>query len=217
VSRIRVEGNDRLAEGEILEALGLHSYSNILSLDLDALKQQLLRSPWIKDVQLTRVLPATLTLRVVERVPVGVSVLDGLYLIDGEGVFLDEMSLRYADLALPLARGLTDETGRLVPGRAELAGRVLAALAVDERLESTVSEVDVSEGAGSIRLHLRYPPLTVLVRGEDLVERLTKVLPLTEAILRRFPSVKALDLRFRGRVYLQIDAAVPDPGEIWGG
>ncbi len=216
VSRIRVVGNEQLAEGEILRALGLRSDSNILSLDLDRLKQQLLRSPWIKDVQLTRVLPATLTLRVVERVPVGIAVLDGLYLIDEEGTFLDEMSPRYAELALPLVRGMSDENGRLVEVRAFLAGRVLEALAKEPRLAPAISEIDVSKEAGSIRVTLRHPPVTLLVIEEDLVDRLLEIVPLTEDITRYFPSVKAVDLRFQGRVYLQLDGVDGAGGDIGG-
>jgi hypothetical protein len=203
VSRIRVEGNERLVEGEILEVLGLHPNSNILNLDLEALKRQLLRAPWVKDVQLTRVLPATLTLRIVERQPIGVAVLDRLYLIDEEGTFLDEVGPRYADLTPPLVRGLADQEGRLVADRPGLAGRVLLALTRDERLESVISEIDVSDGADSVRVQLRYPPLTVLLSEEDLVPRLREILPLTEDIVERFPMLEAVDLRFKGRVYLR--------------
>jgi hypothetical protein len=215
VSHIRVVGNHRLAEGEILRALGLRPDSNILSLDLDALKQQLMRSPWIKDVQLTRMLPAMLTLRVSERVPVGIAVLDGLYLIDEEGTLLDEMSARYADLALPLVRGMTNRKGMLVESRALLAGRVVKALAGEPRLASAVSEVDVSEEVGSIGISLRHPPIKVLVREEDLIERLMEIVPLTEDITHHFPSVRAVDVRFQGRVYLQVDA--PERGSPIGG
>jgi cell division septal protein FtsQ len=214
VSRIRVEGNVRLAEGEILEALGLHPGSNILNLDLEVLKRQLLRSPWVKDVQLTRVLPATLTLRIVERAPIGVAVLDRLYLMDGEGIFLDEMGPRYADLAPPLVRGLMDETGRVVVERAELAGRVLQALAEAESVGSAVSEIDVAGGRGSIRVHLRHPALTLLLEEDDLVDRLREILPLSEAILDRFPTLLAVDLRYENRVYLQLPRGEFGKGEV---
>jgi hypothetical protein len=179
-----------------------------LNLDLEALKRQLKRSPWVRDVQLTRVLPATLTLRIVERQPVGVAVLDRLYLIDGEGIFLDEMGPRYADLAPPLVRGLTDEEGRLVADRPELAGRVLWELASDERLESVISEIDVSGGRGSVRVQMRYPPLTVLLAEEDLAPRLREILPLTEEILDHFPMLETVDLRFKGRVYLRLSESL---------
>lgn len=217
VSRIRVEGNHHLSEGEILEALGLQQGSNILNLDLEALKQQLLGSPWIQDVQLTRVLPATLTLTVVERQPIGVAVLDRLYLIDEEGSFLDEMGPRYAGLAPPLVHGLADAKGRLVANRPELAGRVLWVLARDERLEAAVSEIDVTEGAGSIKVHLRHPPLTLLVGEEDLAARLVEILPLAEGIFERFPALRAVDLRFEGRIYLQLRAELSAEGEASDG
>lgn len=204
VNRILVEGNERLAQGEILEALGLHPGSNILSLDLETLKQQMLRSAWVKDVELRRMLPATLTLKVVERDPVGVAVVDRLYLIDEQGNFLDEMGPGYADLNLPLVSGLIDDRGKPVSGRTGLAGRVLSALATDPRLESAVSEIDVSSGSGSIRILLRQPRLTILAGETSLVSRLVEVLPLTEEIQRLFPTVEVVDLRFQGRVYLQL-------------
>jgi cell division protein FtsQ len=204
VNRILVEGNERLAQGEILEALGLHPGSNILSLDLETLKQQMLRSAWVKDVELRRMLPATLTLKVEERNPVGVAVVDRLYLIDEEGNFLDEMGPGYADLNLPLVSGLIDDRGKPVSGRTGLAGRVLSALASDPRLESAVSEIDVSSGSGSIRILLRQPKLTILAGETSLASRLVEVLPLTEEIQRLFPTVEVVDLRFQGRVYLQL-------------
>jgi len=212
VNRILVEGNERLPEGEILETLGLHPGSNILSLELETLKQQMLLSTWVKDVELARVLPATLTLKVVERVPLGIAVMDELYLIDGEGVLLDDMGPRYGELTLPLVRGLVDERGQPVSGRRELAGRVLSALATDNALESAVSEVDLSSGAGSIRVLLRRPPLTFLVGEPDFMSRLAELVPLSEEIRNRFPTVDAVDLRFQGRVYLQLG-----PSEVLAG
>ena len=206
VSRIIVEGNERLAEGEILETLGLHPGSNILSLDLETLKKQMLLSTWVKDVELARVLPATLTLNVVERTPLGIAEMGQLYLIDGDGVLLDEMGPGYRELTLPLVRGFLDEQGEFIPGRRPLAGRILSALASEPRLEEAVSEIDVSSGAESIRILLRRPPLTFVVEELDFLSRLAELVPLSEEILSVYPSVEAVDLRFRGHVYLQLGA-----------
>jgi cell division septal protein FtsQ len=210
VSRIVVEGNQRLSGGEILETLGLYQSANILALDLPELKQKLLRSPWIKDAELARVLPGTLTLRIVERAPVGIAVLDRLYLMDEEGVLLDELTPRYRDLPLPLVRGLSRE-GTLSPERAALSGRVLAAVRADPRLESALSELAVSEaeeGPPLVRLSLRHPPLALLAREKDLVPRLREVLPLATELAARFPELAEVDLTFRDRIYLRLPAAV---------
>jgi hypothetical protein len=198
-----------LAEGEILDTLGLHPGSNILSLELETLKQQMLLSTWVKDVELARVLPATLTLKVVERVPLGIAVMKQLYLIDGDGVVLDEMGPRYRELTLPLVRGLVDERGQVVPSRGLVAGRVLSALASDRHLEEAVSEIDLSSGEDSIRILLRRPPLTFVVEEVDFTTRLAELVPLSEEIRNLFPSVEAVDLRFRGRVYLQLGPPEP--------
>lgn len=206
VSRVVVEGNRRLSEGEILDTLGLYQSPNILALDLPALKEKLLRSAWIKDAELTRVLPATLTLRIVERTPVGIGVLDRLYLMDEEGVLLDELTPRYRDLPLPLVRGLARE-GSLSPERAALAGRVLAEVRRDPRLEGALSELDVAEGAAGLRLFLRNPPLGVLAREADLTARLSELLPLASELAARFPAMDEVDLRFRDRVYLRLAPA----------
>jgi hypothetical protein len=159
----------------------------------------------------------------VERTPIGVAALDRLYLIDEEGTFLDEIGPRYRDLALPVVRGIADEKGRVLPGRRELAGKVLAMLAEDGRLESTVSEIDVSEGADSLRITLRRPALTILAAEGNLVRRLTEIIPLAEEILQRYPSLEAVDVRFRGRAYLQLPLQTPEasggadrPGESEG-
>jgi hypothetical protein len=108
-----------------------------------------------------------------------------------------------------LVRGLVDERGQVVPGRRQLAGRVLSALASDRRLEETVSEIDLSSGAESIRILLRRPPLAFIVEEVDFMTRLAELVPLSEEIRDLFPSVDAVDLRFRGRVYLQLGASEP--------
>ena len=62
VDRLLVEGNDQLSYGEILELLELTKSSNILTLDLEQVRTKLLRSAWVREVEIERILPATLTL-----------------------------------------------------------------------------------------------------------------------------------------------------------
>lgn len=202
ISRVWVEGNERLSDGEILELLDLDTGTNILTADLLVLREKLLRSAWVRDVELSRVFPATLTLRIVERTPVTVAVLDELYLLAADGTILDQLSPRYDVASLVLARGVAGPEG-LVPERAELAGRVAARLAADERLALEVSEVDVSEGEDSVRLHLRTFPVTVLGSEDTLVERLSEILPFLGGVLSSYPDLDVVDLRFDGRVFLR--------------
>lgn len=202
LNRIWVEGNARLSEGEILELLELGESPNVLTLELNEVRQMLMRSAWVKDVEITRMLPATLTLSITERVPVGIAVLDSLYLLADDGSLLDQLGPHHAAGEWILIQGLMDESG-IVPERARLAGRLARELSQHPQLLNLVSELDVSEGADSIRLHLRRPRLTVLVRADSSVTRLLQMAPLAEGLVARFKNSGTLDLRFRDRAFLR--------------
>jgi cell division septal protein FtsQ len=214
IDRIFVEGNERLSEGEILELIEVHGTTNILTLDLDETKRKLLRSAWVKDVELKRMLPATLTLQIVERTPVAVAALSELYLLAEDGTILDQLPPFYDMENLVLVRGLRDEDGGVSADRAALAGRMAEALIADERLALLVSELDVTEGADSTTLRLRESPLALLVSERTMVSRLSEVVPLLAGIAERLPRVQVLDLRFQNGVYVRLNQ--PDPGETQG-
>jgi cell division septal protein FtsQ len=212
VDRILVEGNERLSDGEIRELIEVDETTNILTLDLDQVKRKLLRSAWVRDVELKRVFPRTLTLRISERTPVAVGVLDRLYLLAEDGTILDELPPYYDTTKHVLARGLRGATGAISADRTALAARLAQRLAADERLALTVSELDVAGGAGSISLRLREPSLVLLVSEDTAMERLAEVVPLLSGITERYPSLEAVDLRFQNRIYLRLKE--PAPGEV---
>jgi hypothetical protein len=204
IDRILVEGNERLSEGEILELIDVSETTNILTLDLDETRARLLRSAWVKDVELKRMLPATLTLRIVERTPVAVAALSELYLLAEDGTVLDQLPPFYDMGKLVLVRGLRNAGGAVAGDRAAVAGRMAEALLADERLSLLVSEIDVTEGADSVTLHLRQSPLTLLVSEKTMVARLSEIVPLLAGIAERLPGVEVLDLRFQNRVYARL-------------
>ena len=202
VDRLLVEGNDQLSDGEILELLELTKSSNILTLDLEQVRTKLLRSAWVREVEIERILPATLTLQIQERQPVAIAVLDQMYLLAADGTVLDELSPQYNLEKLVLVRGLKDGATAL-SDRLVLAGRVSAELFKHQQLVEYVSELDVQGGSESLLLNLRSPPMTILVSGKTMVERLMEIIPLLEGIKQNFTLLDVVDLRFDGRVYLR--------------
>jgi cell division protein FtsQ len=214
IDRILVEGNERLSEGEILELIEVKDTTNILTLDLDETKAKLLRSAWVKDVEVKRLLPATLTLEIVERTPVAVAVLSELYLLAEDGTILDQLPPFYDMRKLILVRGLADDEGAVVSERAALAGRMAEALIADERLSLWISELDVEGGPDSVTLRLRDSSLAILVSEETMVPRLREMAPLLAGIEERLPRMEVLDLRFQNRVYVRLTET--PPGETPG-
>jgi cell division septal protein FtsQ len=207
VSRVVVRGNVRLSSGEV-EALteGLRG-SSILLADLDAYRNKLLESPWVADVAMHRVLPATVEVFISERRPVGLCRLrDDLFLVDRHGTVIDQYGPQYAEFDLPIIDGLVrapDASKPTIdPARAELAARVIDALAGRRALASRISQIDVRNIHDAVVL-LDDDPALLHVGEDRFLERLLAYLDLAPALRERVPEIDYVDLRFEERIYVR--------------
>ena len=93
VEKVEVRGVERMDEMPVYNiALGQVDRS-MLSLDLPKVRQEMLKLGWVKDARISRRLPDTLVVDIVERDPVAVWQHDGqLHLIDVAGVVLQSVS-----------------------------------------------------------------------------------------------------------------------------
>jgi cell division protein FtsQ len=206
VERIAVRGNERLSKDDVLAALNGLVGESLVWTDLEAWRQKLLRSPWIRDAAMRRALPSTVEVVVAERTPVAVGRIRGeLYLIDESGVLIDRYAPQYADFDLPIVDGLSARSGDAStadPARAELAARVIAALGAKPQIASRLSQVDVSD------LHnatvILNGDTAVIQLGEDqFLARLQSYLDLAGALRERVADIDYVDLRFDDRIYVR--------------
>jgi cell division protein FtsQ len=207
VQDIRVRGNQHLARGEVLALLEGLRGEHILATDLEVWRQRLLASPWIESAALRRLLPSTVEVVIRERHPLALARLGGnLYLIDDEGLVIDEYGPNYAQLDLPIVDGLTSgppTNGPTIdPTRAYLAARVVAALRPRPDLLQRVSQLDVSNPHDAVVL-FDQDPAFVHVGEDDFLERLQAYLDLSDALRARVPEIEYADLRFADRVYVR--------------
>lgn len=211
VARIVVSGQQRLAPGEVLALLDGLRGQHILGVDLAAWQARLLASPWVEDATLRRVLPSTIEVRVRERQPTAVGRIgNGLYLIDRQGVVMDEYGPAYADLDLPIVDGVAGRVdGRTVvdPARAALAARVIAALAARPDPRPRVSQIDVSHPHDAVVM-LEGDTALLRLGEEDFAERLQQYVDLGATLRERVTAIDYVDLRFPERVYVR-PARVP--------
>ena len=69
-------------------------------------------SPWVEQAVLRRVLPSTVEVVIRERTPMAIGRIRGdLYLVDEEGLVIDEFGPNYAQFDLPIVDGLADAAG----------------------------------------------------------------------------------------------------------
>lgn len=119
VAKVEVHGVERMDEMPVYNiALGQVDRS-MLSLDLDRVRAEMLKLGWVKDARISRRLPDTLVVDIVEREPVAVWQHNGrLALIDVQGVVLQGVSVdAIPDLPLvvgPQANRQTAGLGKLM-------------------------------------------------------------------------------------------------------
>jgi cell division septal protein FtsQ len=206
VRRIAVRGNVRISAGEVQALVEGLRGTNILMADLPAYRRRLLDSPWVADVALRRVLPSTVEVFVSERRPIGLCRLGNqLYLVDRQGMVIDEFGPKYAEFDVPiidgLVRGAAGEPA-LDPRRAELAARVIDAVAGRTELARRLSQIDVADLHDVVVL-LEGDSALVHLGDERFLERLRSYVELASALRERVPDIDYVDLRFDSRVYVR--------------
>jgi cell division protein FtsQ len=207
IRRLVVHGNVHLSAGDVDSILdGIHR-ENLLQADLPAYRQRLLDSPWVADVRLSRVLPATLDVTVVERVPMAVARQgDRLFLVDDSGAIIDDYGPEYAQFDLPVVDGLLVASKGATPtvpaDRARLADDLLMSLSARPDLRKRVSQIDVSNARDAIVL-FDDDPAWLHLGDARFVERLQNYIDLRPRLIERFRDIDYVDLRFDERVYLR--------------
>ena len=201
VDRIVVKGNDRLSKGEVLAVLtGLRGESLVWT-DLDAWRRRLLASPWVRDAALRRSLPSTVEVVISERQAIGIGRVNGdMYLVDEQGIVIDQFGPQYADLDLPIIDGLGGDSGD--GARADLAARVIASLSGRPDLWSRLSQIDVTDEHNAAVI-LSGDPAVIHLGEERFLPRLQGYTELSEALHQRVPEIDYVDLRFDERIYVR--------------
>lgn len=191
-----VQGRAETPKDDVLRALGIATGDPILALDLEAAQARLEALPWIARASVSRRLPGTVFVRLVERRPIALWQHRGrLAVVDAEGrVLTDVITERFA--RLPILTG---------DGALQDAPELLAHLAKHDRLRLRLT---AAIRVGSRRWNLRFDNrVEVRLPGSDLEHALLRLARLEndERILSR--GLKVVDLRIKDRVTVE-----PDPG-----
>lgn len=188
ITSVEVQGTSRLLESEVTSIAAIPDGATLLRVDSAGITDRLMQDPWIADADVSRRIPSTLRIEVVERVPValvdtGVS----FWYVDGDARVLSESGPTTASV-LPTIRDLADftaEPGKRSDSRAlrnalavlrgvdsDLAGtvKVVTAPSVDETALLTAGNVEIMIGEAT---QLREKSLLIAnilaERGGDVV------------------------------------------------
>jgi cell division protein FtsQ len=207
VSRLTLRGNERLSAGEVLALVDGLRGRNILTIDLKEWRARLLASPWVEDASLRRVLPGRVEIELHERRPMGIGRLNGaLYLIDADGIVIDEYGPNYAEFDLPIIDGLAtrppQRASAIDESRAHLAARLIASLAARPDLAQKISQIDVTDAHDAVVL-LEDDTTLVRLGDRDFAERIESYLELAPTLKERVSAIDYVDMRFDERLYVR--------------
>jgi len=147
---IAVEGERHLSERQVLRIAGIDHDTNVFRLDEGAVRRRLERDPWIANAIVSADLPSSISISVLERVPVAVALTEeGRQLIAGDGTPLGAAA---AGSALPEVR-LVGEPGQPGPAFDAVAAGASVAGGMPPAIRLQV-ELVVIGSDGTITLHL---------------------------------------------------------------
>jgi cell division septal protein FtsQ len=206
VRKIIVDGAEFASTDEISEAVRKLTEGNVLLVDLKQVRTAVESHPWVKAAQVRKVLPDTLQISVVERIPTACVILEGeIYLTDESGSLIDRLKPEHPFIGLPLIGGLDGLEPERRHERLALAVAMLSDLrqrkpAWFERLSEIYPEPLMHS-----RLRLRDMDCLFLVdcSDEDLIGQLEKYFSVEASIRKRYNKIDYIDLRFDRRLVVK--------------
>jgi cell division protein FtsQ len=188
IKNVQVDGAARKSPQEVADLAGLRLGENVFSVDLDAARRRIEADPWVDAATVTRKLPGSVFVTVVEHEPAAlVAIDDKMFLASSAGEVFKELS---ADdpVDLPVITGI--EVADVAKDREGVKKDVQRALDVAAELDKTAlakryslqeihlvedGTVELVVGSDGIAVHLGAPPYRgKLEQAERVFDELAK-------------------------------------------
>lgn len=191
VRRVEVVGARYIPPNALLDLLALDSTKTIWE-NTGPLVARVKKHPQVRDATITRRLPGTLVLHVVENLPVALlTTADGMQPVDRDGRPLPIDPSRTA-VDLPIVSRRDTSALHMLDGVRLVAPGIFA----------RVSEVRWDERGG---LRVILSGLTVRAAADCTAERFLEVVPVEQDVLRRGRRIVELDVRYRDQVVARVE------------
>ncbi len=195
VRRVDVRGVENLNELKVYERALAQRNRAMPLVDVEALRAELVQMPWVEDARVSRQLPDTLVIDIVERKPHAVLRKPGRYvLIDATGHELEP---------IPAARA----KGRLIVAGPGAGKQVTALTRLLDAAPALKSQVREAEWVGNRRWNLTFRTGQVLALPEGVrpsADALVAFARLDGANRLLGGQVVAFDMRAPDRIYLRV-------------
>ena len=208
VDHIKIRGVGTLVhEEEIRDWLGLGEGQSLWRVYPREIARRLESHPMIRAASARRVFPNTLEIRVRERKPAAISVLNGLYYVDRRGEFFGPLGGRH-DRDFPVFTGLRDGSDGQQRWTLRRALRLLRRGFVRQGVE--VSEMHLDPERGLV-LYPSRPSVPILLGWRSWEVRLGKALRALGEWPGDIRRLARVDVRYRDQI-LMVEKVMPSLG-----
>ena len=200
VSEILVEGTARTSPDAVRALLKPYRGRNLVEVDLEEVAKAATRDPWVKEASVKRILPGTLRVSVVERVPGALALLRGLVYVVDDGGFVMGPAGPELPFDLPLLTGLDGYEAKALEAALARGVALIASLrASHPAWAHAISELDLARADRVAVTRVDGGP-ELLLDPDQAGRNLDEYLALQPLIARKIGDARRVDLRWNRRI-----------------
>lgn len=207
IEKVIITGNDYLSEDEILYKSKIKLGENIFKFDQKKMIDSLMQEPWIKEVEVKRVIPNKIVISIKERKAAVFALIGEEYFtFSKEGLVLSKINRPEEGFGLPLILGLDiDEIkiGEMIDKpefRAALEGINSAEVILPKKFHQAIilapDDFMICNKDDTLRIRVNRP--------EEIINKENLLREALEKIEREKLSVEYIDIRFRDSLIIKI-------------
>jgi cell division septal protein FtsQ len=196
LEHVDVKGVEGEIRDELIQMCNLDSELTLLALNLNELKQEMEKHPWVRSVKLGRRFPHTLVVQAEKEIPSALVVTDGTYYMNQWGVVFKKVN-EFEEMDFPVITGVSKQESE-AQEQLESVAHVIKILASQKRPWSLkdLSEIHVKK-YGEISLYFGHLGAEIKTCGDfeskmDGLKKVAKHLSKTG----RIHQVTGIDLNF---------------------
>jgi len=206
IKQIKIDGNRIVGENEILQLTQVQMNALLYKVDLTAIQRNVMSHHYIKDAIVERNLPNSLSIHIVERVPITIVNRPETMYLDGEGVVLPR-SISHRLFDLPMISGIS-ESEPLALGSTVKQPDVMEALhllstmkIVNRPMYHNISEVQVRNG-GDIVVYSTEGGVPIIFGRDEMPGKLVRLETFWNTVVRTRGTqyLQYIDLRYQDQI-----------------
>lgn len=194
-------GNRNISDDELKDLSGITGKTrglDMINLSATSIKQNLMKSPWIRNVSIRREFPDVLKIKVLEREPFAILEMKGKpFLIDGDGRLLEQLHGE----AIPFLPVILADPFKKRESFIEAVN--LARVLRDRNVAKERDRVEIIADKDKEDLSVVIDGVLIKVGYGNYDEKLERLFELEDEIRKRTGAVEYIDLRFSDNVIVK--------------